>query len=43
MVNVLSSSVTSNETDGLDIRVITDRIDSGNASMDDVEDSRRQA
>ena len=41
LVNVLASSVASNETDGLDIRMVTDRIDCGNASVDDVDDTRR--
>ena len=40
MVNVLSSFVTSNETDSLDIGVVADCINGGNASVDDVEDTR---
>jgi len=39
---VLSGFVTSNKTDSLDIGVVTDSIDGGNASMDDVEDTRWQ-
>lgn len=39
MVNVLSSFVTSNETDSLDVGVVADSIDSGDTSMNDVEDT----
>lgn len=39
LVNVLPSFVTSNETDSLDIGVIADGVDSGNASMNNVEDT----
>jgi hypothetical protein len=42
MVDVLSSFITSNKTDSLDIRVIADGIDSGDTPMDDVEDTRWQ-
>ena len=40
MVNVLSSFITSNETDSLDIRMITDGINCRDASVDNVEDTR---
>jgi hypothetical protein len=42
VINMLSSLVTSNETDGLDIGVVADGIDCVNASMDNVEDTRGQ-
>lgn len=42
MIDVFSSLVTSNETDGLDIGVVTDGIDCVNASVDDVENARGQ-
>ena len=40
MVDVLSSFVTSNETDSLDIGMVADGINCGNASVNDVEDAR---
>jgi len=42
VVNVLSSFVTSNETHSLDVGVVADCIYCGNASMDNVEDTRWQ-
>ena len=43
MINVLSSLVASNETDCLDVGVITDGVNSGDGTVDDVEDARWQA
>ena len=42
LVNMLSSFVTSNKADSLNIRVITDGINSRDASVDNVEDAGRQ-
>ena len=39
MINVFSSLVTSNETDRLDIGMITDGVDSGDGSVNNVEDA----
>lgn len=39
MINVLSSLVTSDEADRLDIRVVTDCVNSGNGSVNNVEDA----
>ena len=43
MINVVSSLVTSDETDGLDIRMVTDGINCVDASMDNVENTGRQS
>jgi len=40
VVDVLSSFVTSNETDGLDIGMVADGVNRWNASVNDVEDTR---
>ena len=39
MVDVLSSFVTSNETDSLDIWMVADSVNRRNASVNDVEDT----
>ena len=39
VVDVLSGFIASNETDGLDVGMVTDGINRGNASVNDVEDT----
>jgi hypothetical protein len=43
IVNVLPCSITSDETDSFDARVIADGIDCRNASMNNIEDAIREA
>jgi len=40
VVDVLSSLVPSNETDSFDIGMVADGVNRGNASVNDVEDTR---
>lgn len=43
MINVVSGLVASNETDGLDIRMVADGVNRVDTSMDNVENAGRQS